>query len=91
MAGILMRSSKGEKDQQVAGIDAVGLDRFASRRGNTAGRHHIAVHAMSPQVALKAKPTWSMFWFIDVSLVSRGQVVASTVKVLLIEDCPLSP
>jgi hypothetical protein len=39
--------------RQVAGINAVGFDRFTAGRRNTARRDHIAVHAAGPQVALQ--------------------------------------
>jgi hypothetical protein len=44
----------GVELRQLAGIDPIGLNRFAARRRNAAGRDHIAVHALSAQVALQA-------------------------------------
>jgi hypothetical protein len=43
----------GVELRQLAGIDPIGLDRFAAGRRNTARRHHIAVQAVGPQVALQ--------------------------------------
>jgi hypothetical protein len=44
----------GVELRQVTGIDPIGLNRFAAGRRNTARRHHIAVQAVGPQVALQA-------------------------------------
>jgi hypothetical protein len=44
----------GVELRQVTGIDPIGLDRLTAGRRNTARSHHIAVHAVGPQVALQA-------------------------------------